>query len=738
MNIFIKRKICVVVVWIVLLFMDLVIVFFAAKNKNALFLSLGLLLGSAPIVYWLYHPFRKNKWRLAFFAFLFIFGYWNYHQYCNENGDNVPPVTKYDTGDILKISNMTTCVFFPSRGNYENKFQKEKDPEPACARTHTKEAADTTGMKNDSESAVREQSSSSAKFWEWNLRTRVHLFHYLVYLYIAGMLFSFFGRELVNKIRVDILRWFCKKNLNIFWEFSPQALCLAEDIIRESANAKVLFILPAEENMLPREENKSLINLLETKGMLWLCADFSNLPKKEKLGAKHFFLSNNCINNVKQANSLAINLRAENLQKPSFFIRLDESVKDSVLNEWIEQIKTKANVHIVSEQSIAADLFTVQYPMLDCPGIEINTDTALVSGKFSTLLLGFGWQGNELLKTIIPGTQFKGAEVCVDIVDCDPCKLQHFSKYCPEAVKDYNLTFYKMDVTDIEFENWLSKNIENYNRIIICFGSDSLNIQTAELFGKLYKEKAKSLPNDLLFARIRNQELYDIYRKIDLPFHIFGSIESIYKYEVIVAEKLDYVAKRLNATWVGRDADIEKEWRKSSYFNQESSRASAYGQRNILKLLGFELTSHIGEAVSAEEISRHIEKRLLVLAENEHMRWNAFHLLRGIHPWDLSNPPLETVPKKKCNQIDYCNRHAAIVDFSKLPEIDYMVTRAAYGEAASNLSVTNFTGDSEVKLPGIEKPIVALQAYDMRFVRNIPVFYKNAGIDIFTSAKSKA
>ncbi len=431
-----------------------------------------------------------------------------------------------------------------------------------------------------------------------------------------------------------------------------------------------------------------------------------------------------------QLNPLESPIKKSAAGKPAVFILAGESLENTFLLDWIEQAKAQADIHLVSEQNLIAEKFVRDYPMLDSPGIQYDRNEAAVTGKFSVLLLGFGNQGKALLSAIISNAQFKGTVFRADIADSSAEAFHSFAIRCPDAVKNYHIAFHQMNAAEPEFHQWFSERARDYNRIIVCFGSDTQNMETVNMLRKIFQENRIPLPENLLFARLRSGDLYALSRACPLPFHVFGEISGIYNYDMIVAEKTDIAARQLNAVWSGKNVSPEQEWRNVSFFSQKSSRASAMGQQRILYLLGFTENS-AGRPATYEEISAAIEKNIMILAGDEHLRWNAFHLLHGVRPWDLQNPPLASVPVKKCNQIAHCNRHACLVPFDQLPEVDYTMACAVYPDAKKELSPESFAGDRTVILNGTPLPLVTLQGYDMRFVRNIPSVLQKAEIKIY-------
>lgn len=97
-------------------------------------------------------------------------------------------------------------------------------------------------------------------------------------------------------------------------------------------------------------------------------------------------------------------------------------------------------------------------------------------------------------------------------------------------------------------------------------------------------------------------------------------------------------------------------------------------------LLGYEVVEQndAREQVSDAEVQGAIERNLDTLARNEHLRWNAYHVLKGVGRWDMENPRLEDLPEKdrKHNQRQKLGLHAAIVPYDELPHIDWRLAMA--------------------------------------------------------------
>ncbi len=652
---------------------------------SVLFISAVLLNGA-------YHILRKRCGRVLGFLGLFAFGAYLYQYYYTYVDDPILETQKNKKaeivgedevrfvrlgGDVFRIFNMTTGSFFSSRGSYENFLQaaqqgKTKFPDNVDHELHY---------------------------------FLFHVFNWLMYLYVAGVAISFLGRESMQRLRlfVEVLSVTVglKKYINVFYCQSNQSFCLADSIASDSKrkNNDVVFLLP-KQDFQNLGELKSEIDKIDERGWMWQFFDFQKLSKTLLKCQNHFFLGDDCFANIKNVTKLFESLSDKDTKKLKVFVRVDEALNGSVLGDWIKKLREKVDLRIVSEQTIVANQFIHDFPMISSYGVEVNPETRTVNRKeqdgekfvhsaeelFSVLQIGFGWLGQELLKTIIPNAQFINTNIKVDIVDRDENAFTELKCFCKVAIAEYHITPHVVDVCSSAFAKCLRNNIGRYNRIIISLGSDALNLKVAELVRDAFKEQGLSLKKNIVYVRLRNRDVASAFSSLEnSPLSFFGSIDKIYTRRVIVDEIEYDVAKHLNAVWSGKDdVDVDEEWHKATFFNQESSLASAAGQRNLLNLLGFELktdglSDEGGKLVSFKEVADALCKNVELLAEMEHLRWNAFHLLRGINCWNLRRPiPLHRVTVIKANQIEIFKRHASICDFASLPGIDAAIVKENY------------------------------------------------------------
>jgi hypothetical protein len=327
--------------------------------------------------------------------------------------------------------------------------------------------------------------------------------------------------------------------------------------------------------------------------------------------------------------------------------------------------------------------------MLECPGIAKDTDNAVAIGAFRILLLGFGAQGEALMDDMICDAQCldasgKAVPVKVDVFDKSAASFGWFKANCPSACSRYGIEFFRRNVRSAEFWKELKTRIAkdaHYNRVVVCTRDDRTNIGFAKDIAKLYREigvKSK----EIVFARVRSKDVNDYLSRIiedggdDAPFTPFGRMTDTYSSDVVVVDKWDCGAMWLNWKWSKQEERTREEvWRETPFFDRESSRASFFGLRKLLRLMGY-MVDDKNVAMQYGGRAELTDRKLETLAETEHLRWMAFHLVRGIKAWSLNAAPLPTKrpggtqPEVKANRRKDINAHAALVEFAELPEVD--------------------------------------------------------------------
>ncbi len=545
---------------------------------------------------------------------------------------------------ILSPMNSTLSMFFPSRGGYEAGFNKIS-----------------------------------------LLYTSVHL---LAYLYIALLGVSLFGRRVMNRSTYNFI---FHRNKNIFWGYSDGGVLLAKDIKDKTCFDKAVFVMP--ENMpLSSELERYRFDEIDNIGGVVLYRDFSQ--EMIKLGgARHFFLTEDQDLNVKLAFMVLRTLENQGKRGrvSKLYVRTELALVDRYFTKALENLKGIAEVNTINESELTARRFIKKYPPLEMPNITIDPTTAMVEGDFNFLQLGYGWSGKAILNKLICNTQFEGSTLSAMVFDRDLMSSHGFYPLLDEecfstdkdAVNYYNVTWEcEMTVGSYEFKQWIenklwtdaAKKSLRYNRIIVALGDDALNVKIALSIARVLNDQGMSYgeSSEYIFAHIRNADCCTYFDlKETTPISIFGNKDKIYTMDIIINETLDELAKEMNYSYSGYKGDREALWHSAGVLDQESSRAAAVAVENTLRLRDLQMVPQSEEGAPVEwKLSKDI---LELLSENEHRRWNAFHFTQGIKCWRVPediNLSFFKGKKPKPNQIDTLNRHAALVKYGELPDID--------------------------------------------------------------------
>lgn len=628
---------------------------------------------------------RNPLVKFAVFALLFVWGCVAYffHPVDRHRVRNVTVEERVRVRSI-ESPNRVVAAFFPSRGGFE---------------------------------LIGENSSAIHYF----------AFHTVVVFFITCLMFSIFGRGIINKALAVAAR----RHLDVFWGVSEQGLLLAESIMDETHDHEVLFRLPmslrGDKDML-----MSITHRIDDIGCLWELSDYrvDNKHGFSKwillIGARHFFMLDSGLENVAQANRLVAALPKDGKCLKEFYVRISSSEDRDIYETWCNSIDVKQAVEpiIVDEPEMVAWNFAQRYSRLKCPYTKVDDKCRLVT-DFKVLLVGLGKTGEAVLNEIICNGQLlktgdntkTGLEVCVidkekDVIEQFKCSHPGFENGIETEIM---LSLICLDAFSPQFADWAIANLSNFNQVVVCLPDDIVNIKVAEIIHRI--QSVHSLPKSQIVIKIGSGKVNDAWRDASDIYGRFGMLLELYSWHNIDASHVIAIAKAKHAKWKSSANKMDnkkagEKWRAATYSKRRSSMASAKGEFNLVELLGYAVDCDGGcqDGNLLKQVRTKIEECIDTLAENEHLRWNAYHVMLGYQRWDLGNPPVEHVERKEANQLDELYRHADIVPYDILPEVDYRIKCAESPESGSKIYPSDFVGDAPS----------GAQHWDREFCRSIP------------------
>ena len=652
---------------------------------------------------------RKAIVSVAFFAVLFVCGSASYFIWHVDDDDAAPSVQCAVNGgensvetdfsqQLLEAPNRAISSFFPSRGGFERIDRK--------------------------------------------YRFYYFLFHMLVFAFVAAVMFSLFGRGLVNRAKRRLIP---ERKLNVFWGVNAEGLILARDILETTDDEQVVFLL-SDDLRFDEEKLKSAVWKVDTIGAVWVLADLVNPSPSSVRGHRHFFLERSGHVNVSRANQLVKSIEKQSGNgRPNniyLYVRIEANEEEQMFFEWAGRVNKTVSPIIMRESDMIARRFILDNPMLNCPDITVDPEAAKVSGLFKVLLLGLGATGQSVLREVVSNGQFYGIkDFSVDVIEGDVAVVESYEAQHAEAIAKYKINFIKgVKAEGVGFEDFLANNLLSYNRIIVCLSGDVMNIRVASRIAHYVTPAGKKLQSGVLFVRVSDPNRYSYFAPAS-GMKLFGNLRDVYSLATLDYDPIDLMARALNGEWIKGKTNQEpsEAWLSISFEKQNSSRASALGERNLARVIGFEIVPQSdGRAEVAEKEFLSALKgdvggilRETILAEDEHLRWNAYIRMLGYSLWDMKNPSIadESV-EKVANQQKRFGKHACLVDFAALPNVDYTIACAINPMNKTRLKPADFEGDAHVDVNGDGQRQPSFQAYDYMFIRKICENAAKAGMKL--------
>ena len=535
-------------------------------------------------------------------------------------------------------------------------------------------------------------------------------------------LIALFGRKLIDRFR---LRFGLHREVYIIKGSGKNAVLLGENIAtgdavrkRPDNNRLIVFLIDED------DDEKKTCEITSRFGGIVQALDRNNdlLSRVRKIGLKKEKKHKKSFNIILMPDDVSLSDDTRRIaeyakendiphDKLDIFV-LTSSQWDREEIEAITQEKGDDNkrkypytIHIVNEADIITRQMVERHPPFKCVDFSEKAEAAR---NFTVMILGFGTVGQHAFLRLMMNGQFSGSRMRAIVVDKDMDNVRDcFLHRYPGLELCCNIEFKNFDVRCEEFFKLLNET-DNVDYVVIALSNDEINKQTALDIRLNYERKnIKTFP----FIAVLEKNRSPRNAEKDNRIFIFGCCEEVYKESVIIRAEADRMAKAVN--------DVYKEmyggqpWHELDWFLQESNRAAADFIPAMLSLAKREERDTIEENILTGDSSL-----AEILAQTEHLRWNAFHAAMGYLPIGLEEMRRRFEKydgeKNSRENFDYCRRdskarlHACLVPWDELDKVNEVYRELARRAGSLKEQKRDFKEN------------------DRDIIRNIPLFLKKA------------
>ncbi len=563
-----------------------------------------------------------------------------------------------------------------------------------------------------------------------------HTFMFQCYLTLYGMailtsgfsIFHFLSRRLYNWFWLTFHKSTIKTH--IFIGVNDASLWLAHDIMANLKNKKerIIFIdLPDHKDNLQgisvwdiiarffkdskdTEKLSSYVVLKEGKGIAkikeWLQKDI-NIA---------YILSDNQPQNIRILETLW-----EHKEEFGFKCKIYcHAKKEGLINRYdnIADVEDRVTfidssyLSVVSLKKLDSDK-TLPVKFVDIAEDPVTkSKLGYVTSVFNCAIIGFGETGKEALKFLYEFGAFANKDN-----GKAPFKCHIFDNNLDKELGEFGVDLatlrspmaeepefelHPCAVGTIEFRAEMSKLVNDLNYIVICLGSDNLNVETAltviecaAIESRDTKDKFCIAIKQAKMSKLNKETLDNASAAYNNCIHTFGLAKDIWKMHIISNKELDNDARRFyesyselsdilnqnngwnrNLTWKEREEKTGKDdesIRSVNYKNRCAARRKktqdySNSLHTTTKQLLCEPYDKLADLILAvnedihhcsQKCSRAQQAILEHLAVCEHLRWEASHMLMGYRPTDGKTDELKKLHRciRPYNELDDITKH---------------------------------------------------------------------------------
>ena len=480
------------------------------------------------------------------------------------------------------------------------------------------------------------------------------------------------------------------------------------------------------------ENVQASLDILEKKLRL---KSLCRIIRKKTTGALHlFFLSSDDNANIQAVANLKRDKTIQEFAKRGN-VKFYCHARYNSIHRVIEDELTEKNIEVkvVDSSHICVELMKGNPELHPVNYVKVEND-ATISSPFNAMVIGFGEVGMDAVRFLYEFGAFvkcnsrngkvERSEFHCHVVDekmeelagvftANAPSIETSKKWKQEEDKMINL--YSIDCRSVEFYEKIKKWIEKLNYIVVATGDDETNISLAvRLFRLAIRSRQDDLDKFRILVRIQHDEnghikkIKEYYNRlwaaelqdrpdeknkkkklhqksvasdaqVEMPITLFGSAESVYRYDNIIDNSLIKKAKKFKKKYdlsinelrirSGEEPYPIEEWEDEQNSAMQISdeykgyaptlggvmrlrRVQSQNLGNYLHVTTKKVLAETALGEGYEDMFRHglirnegeliyswrdnsndpianVQKVLDVLAQTEHLRWNASHEILG-------------------------------------------------------------------------------------------------------------
>jgi hypothetical protein len=549
------------------------------------------------------------------------------------------------------------------------------------------------------------------------------LIHVLAAIVIQTALLSIFGRKLVDYFRLRFIGIIEKRSeVFVIMGCDKNALILGENIAtnddpgsgEDKKRIVIFWISEDDDEKMIQDKVNHFNGIVQRPDKKY---DRRYYLSKARLGRRNGRKRKYCVILMPGSSSAADDIRdiAEYAKEKSVdkeSLSIYAFVSSVWSRERVQNIISTDNgrsrcyqysIHIINIIDLLVRQMISVHPPYKCKGLTFTNGIA--SRGLTVIILGFGAVGESTLLHFIMNGQFLGGKMRAIVVDNNIDNLSEcFKQRYPGLDICCDIEFYGFDVQCDKFYALLSEE-KSVDYIVVTLNDDDLNKQIALDVRRHYKKQESENAIPIITVFEKDGVLYD--RKIKDGIHVFGCREEILKDSVIIRENLDVLARAVHDVY-SPDGDGKTQWHDLDWFLQESNRAAA----DFIPAMLFLANTNENDLLDLNlDLLTEDETLKEVLAQTEHMRWNAFHAAMGFSAISIDDLRRRF---EKYRSLDLARRDTAEqLHACMVPWDDLDLLSEVYNELALSLG-----DDKEAKRN--------FKNSDRDIVRNIPKFLRKS------------